>query len=270
MSPSSDLNRISLLIVSLGVSVSLFAAPSPEDKSVFSDERRVDSTHFRLSHEVAFAPAGILNNLEGLHAKLLLDLGAFSPWASREPIDIFLYKDAASYAAHTGVHAWASAHYNPQFRSIFGYPSADLTRVLAHELGHLFFTSYFFEKKTVPPLWLNEGVATLMEWDYGLEGEEGAMDRNLSRAGTAPLETFMKSGYSGMSDSREASLWYMQAQSVTRFLMRRFSRAQFFTFCEALRAKKTLDDSLRAAYGFAVPDTAALERLWKESLTAPQ
>lgn len=217
------------------------------------------------------APAGVLNTLEGLHAKLLLDLGSFSPWAYREAIHVFLYRDGESYAAHTGMNAWTAAHVNILKKTVYGHSSVDFQRVLAHELGHLFFSQFFLAKSTAPPLWLNEGVATMMEWQYGLEGDQKAMDRYLLSSGVIPFDQFLAFNYAhaGAADGEGVGLWYNQAQSVTRYLMRGFSQTQFLKFCDELRAGHSLDDSLRAAYGLAIPNAATLERLWMESLQVP-
>lgn len=248
--------------------LSLWAFGGNEDVSVFSEARIVRSSHFVLHYEDATAPAGVLNTLEGLHAKLLLDLGVFSPWAYQESIHVYLYRDGESYAAHTGMNPWTAAHINIMKKTVYGHSSADFQRILAHELGHLFFSQFFLAKSVAPPLWLNEGVATMMEWQYGLEGDQQAMDRHLRVMGSISFDQFLNYNYAhaGAAEGDSVGLWYNQAQSVTRYLMRRFSQAQFLTFCEALRAGRTLDESLRAAYGLAVPDTATLERLWRESL----
>ena len=243
-----------------------------EDIGVFSDSRVVRSSHFVLHFEDPLVPAGVMNTLEGLHAKLLLDLGTFSPWAYREPFHVYLYKDGPSYAAHTGMHSWTVAHIIVQNKTVYGYPGEKFQRVFAHELGHLFFSQYFLAASTAPPLWLNEGVATLMEWQYGLETDEKAMDRQLIAAGPIPFDQFLAFNYdhAGAADGESVGLWYNQAQSVTRYLMRRFSQTQFLKLCDGLRHGRSLDDSLQAAYGLAIPNTPALERLWQENLRADQ
>ncbi|HMX42862.1 MAG TPA: hypothetical protein PKB12_04005 [Elusimicrobiota bacterium] len=242
----------------------------PEDLGVFADAPPTSSTHFRLHHEDPFVPAGILNDLEGLHAKLLLDLGVFSPWAYSERIDVYLYKNAESYAEHAHMPAWSAAHIDFQNRKIYGYPSAELKRTLAHEMGHLFFMQYFVAQSATPPLWLNEGVAMLMEWDYGGDGDAGQRDRFLMKNRPPALTDFFKTTYQGAGNDqgRAVSLWYAQAGSVTRFLMRRFSKDQFVRFCAALREGKSVDEALPLAYGLAVSDAAALDRLWRESVNA--
>jgi hypothetical protein len=107
-----------------------------------------------------------------------------------------------------------------------------------------------------------------MEWDYGLEAMVDDENRRLALMG-APLRTLFGAAYQHAGDSSPASvsLWYAQCGSVTRFLMRRFSTAQFARFCGALRDGRSMDESLRVGYDFAVPDVAALEKLWRESLS---
>ena len=261
---------VGLFLWSGGQPLGLLAFGGKEDVSVFSESRVVRSTHFVLHYEEQMAPAGVLNTLEGLHAKLLLDLGVFSPWAYRESIQVYLYRDGNSYAAHTGMNSWTLAHINVEKKTVYGHSASEFQRVLAHELGHLFFSQYFLAKSTAPPLWLNEGVATMMEWQYGLESDQKAMDRQLIAAGPIPFDQFLAYNYAhaGAADGESVGLWYNQAQSVTRYLMRGFPQAQFLKLCDGLRRGRSLDDSLQAAYGLAIPNTAALERLWRENLRA--
>ncbi|MBL0350548.1 MAG: hypothetical protein IPP68_09265 [Elusimicrobia bacterium] len=269
------MNRAARIVAAIGAVLGLAGNARAgfgglEDIGVFAESAQTASTHFRLHHEETFAPAGILNDLEGLHAKLLLDLGVFSPGAYSERIDVYLYKNAESYAAHAHMPAWSAAHIDFRNRKIYGYPSGELNRTLAHEMGHLFFMQYFVAQSTTPPLWLNEGVAMLMEWDYGGDGDSNQRDRYLIKSHPPPLADFFKTTYqgAGSDQGRAVSLWYAQAGSVTRFLMRRFSKDQFVRFCASLREGKTVDDALPLAYGLAVPDAPTLDRLWRESLNA--
>lgn len=260
-----------------GVIIGLFLAPlslwafgGNEDISVFPESRVVRSSHFVLHYEDPMAPAGVLNTLEGLHSKLLLDLGAFSPWAYRESIHVYLYKDGPSYSSHTGMQPYMVAHVKIQEKTIFGHMGPDFQRVLAHELAHLFFTQYFLEKSTVPPLWLNEGVATLMEWQYGLEADQKAMERQLDSEGTIPFGQFFGYTYvhAGPEDGKNVGLWYNQAQSVTCFLMRGFTQGQFVRLCQRLRDGETLNEALPKIYGMIIPDSSSLERLWREKIAS--
>jgi hypothetical protein len=125
--------------------------------ATFPLNQTLNSSHFTLHHQSPFAPPGILNVLEGLHAKLLLDLGAFSGWAYVEKIPVYLYESAESYHAGTGMPEWSGAYVDLTTRAVHAYDGPGFQRVMAHELAHLFFTRFFQDKMVAPPVWLNEG-----------------------------------------------------------------------------------------------------------------
>lgn len=239
-----------------------------EDLSVFSEEHLLETPHFRIHHEAPAPPVGVGPVLENLHAKLFLELGAFAPWASQDKVDVYLYQDADHYHRATGMPTWAGAHIEAVRRSIYAHPRDDFQRVMAHEMGHLLFTPFFVARSTTPPLWLNEGIASLMEWDYGGNTDAASQDLYLWEKGPAPLSIFLSKNYreAGPGDGEAVALWYLQAGSVTRFLKRRFAATHFMWFCEALREGKSLDESLTAGYGRLVPNAAALDALWRADL----
>lgn len=261
----------SVLLAALLLSARAGRSEGNEDRSVFRDARSVRSSHFVVHHEEPLAPAGVLNVLEGLHGKLLLDLGVFSPWAYNQPLSVYLYRDAESYRSRGALAPYVKAHIRVMDKEVYGFMSPDFQRVMAHELGHLYFSQFFLAQSTAPPLWLNEGVASLMEWDYGLEGDRDAMDHFLRLKGTIPFNEFLAYSYqhAGPHDGEKVGLWYNQAQSVTRYLLRGHGPSSFYKFCDGLRQGRSLDDSLRTAYGMTIPDSAVLERLWRENLNAP-
>lgn len=235
-------------------------APFPEDQVV-------SSSHFRLHFQSPYPPAGVLNVLEGLYARLMLDLQPFAPWTDRAAIDVYLYRDGESYRAHTGAPAWAAAHADAAARRIHAYEGEEFQRYMAHEMGHLFFETFFRETGSSAPLWLNEGVATLMEWDYGLGEDMRAADSLTQERPSLPLAEFLQTDYHHRALTQDqATEWYWQAASLARFLMRRFSSLQFKAFCDALRRGESLDAALLKGYGLQMPDAPALERLWRKNL----
>jgi hypothetical protein len=261
-------NSIVAVLVLAAWSVARGAVEKKEDVSVFASGAPVLSAHFRLRHEDRMAPAGVVYMLENLHARLSLDLGLFQAAAPGRVLDVYLYASSTSYQNRAAPSPWAAAHIRGD--AIYGYDSPAFQQTLAHELGHHFFGGYFLLKSTAPPLWLNEGVAQMMEWEYGMEKQSGESDRWLSREGPIPFDAFLKFTYrDGTADAAEGedvTKWYRQAMSVTRYLMREFPPVLFLRFCENLRAGKNLDAALAAGYGAGLPDAAALERLWRASL----
>lgn len=255
-----------LLSMILSLALPLFA----EDEVAvdgFPPDRVIQTTHFNIHHESPYAPVGITGLLEGLHAKLMLDLQEFAPWAQSARTEVFVYADADSYVRRTGIPAWSAAFAVPEKRQVHCYESSDLQRILAHEMAHLFFTPFFTEKEASPPAWLGEGVAKVMEFSYGQEAQTGHMNRHSFAQGAIPLEKLFAFDYHHQpATSQSLSQWYEQSTSVTAYLMRRLSRPSFIRFCDALRNGKETSAALQAAYGFQVPDVAALDRLWRESL----
>lgn len=263
------MKRLLLPFLLLASSAPLWGASTGTFPAGFQEARFIETSHFRLYHESNFAPVGMTGLLEGLYATLSLELGDFATWNPGEKLRVFVYRDAASYVDKTGIPAWSAAFADPTSLQVHCYESAHLARIMAHEMAHLFLTPYFMEKGVTPPVWLNEGVAKMMEWNYGQGEETGHLNRTVFSRGLAtPLPDMMTFDYHhGGSTSDGLSLWYQQSASVTAYLMRRFPRAQFVRFCSALREGKTTDQALQEAYGFQVPDVAALERLWRGSLS---
>ena len=61
--------------------------------------------------------------------------------------------------------------------------------------------------------------------------------------------------------------WYVQAYSVTHFLVRKHSRLQFKNFCSLLRDGKTSEEALISAYHYrGIHD---FERQWRKWLSDP-
>jgi hypothetical protein len=234
----------------------------------FEEDRVVETDHFRIYHEAAYAPVGITGVLEGLRAKLLLDLQDLAPWAVREKIAVFVYAGEASYVEKTGVPAWAAAFADPEKRRIHCYESPHLQRILSHEMAHLFVGPYFAETGGSAPAWLNEGIAKMMEWNYGQEEDTALMNRHSFLRNAPPLPEVIAFDYHrNFTESASLSVWYEQSASVTAYLLHRLPRASFTMFCDALRRGATTDEALHRAYGNQVPDVAALESLWRDSLS---
>lgn len=249
-----------LTMCAMGLNLRLKAASEPDYQSVYSP-------HFTLFYEAPRPPAGILNDLEGIHSKLLLDLVSFAPWARNEKIRVVLYNNQESYHRHTPVAAWAGGHVDLVKRTIYCYETPNLRRTLAHEMAHLFFDDYFVGRKSHPPVWLTEGVATLMEWQYGLEDTRPLEESGLLQL-AIPLEEFFSMEYGGRTEGEKVSRWYLQAYSIVKFLMRRFSHDQFVEFCRLVGAGQPIEEALRLGYGLQMDRLIDLERMWRRDLRA--
>ncbi|HOW28229.1 MAG TPA: hypothetical protein PK876_06985 [Elusimicrobiota bacterium] len=244
------------------VSFCLLGRPTQAEPAM----KEFSTAHFVAQHESYYPPAGIANVLEELHGKLLMDLAPFAPWAQSGTIRVSLYKSPDSYRQATGAAPWVGGHIDVSQRKIFTFESPDFQRTMSHELAHLLFEDYFLSQNQQAPLWLNEGVASLMESDYG--GSDDLDDEDaLLRYHPIPMDEFFRFNYhTSAPTGPEVLKWYAQARSVTAFLMRRFSQGQFVTFCDSLRGGADTGTALKRAYYLQIPDSATLERLWRDSL----
>ncbi|MFI5360485.1 MAG: peptidase MA family metallohydrolase [Elusimicrobiota bacterium] len=145
-------------------------------------------------------------------------------------------------------------------------------RVLAHENTHLIFVRYFREARVDPPSWVNEGLAMLEEADRPEKPELSAWYQNM--AGTDPKRWFPMDQFFVLSPTKDlrddknlVALFYVQAYSITHFLVRKHSHLQFKAFCDLLREGKSAPEALRLAYHYR--DVRDFEKNWRAWLADP-
>ncbi|MBI2682369.1 MAG: hypothetical protein HYX26_03990 [Acidobacteriales bacterium] len=120
------------------------------------------SSHFTLRYEGGAAPPvlrrQILDTLEQHYNDLVRDLDYYP----REPIQVVLYTDKQFFDV-THAPSWTGALNDGRIRvpiSGMSDMTADLARVLKHELAHSFISAI---TRNRAPTWLNEGVAQSVE-----------------------------------------------------------------------------------------------------------
>ena len=234
------------------------------------------SPHFAVSHEMAWTPPGFVMDLEKIHGRLRMDLGMLSPWMAKERIKLYLYKDPQSYlAGEFNPPSWSNglALFELKAVAVPDNPDRkDLLRVIAHEMTHMLFESYWWESKKRPPAWLNEGLAMMEEADSPDRPERSPWYQLmvLAKPGTfLPLEQFFAiTPTKDLHNQDTIGDWYVQAYSITYFLYRGHQRLQFKNFCSNLRDGRPLFESLWLAYRYH--DAPALEKDWKQWLSRPE
>lgn len=254
---------LAVLLLPLGAS----AAPADS-----WEWKETPTPHFRVNHQDVWLPQGLTTGIERIHFRLSMDLGTFSPWMAKEKIGLYVYRDLNSYVnGEFKPPPWSNgvAIYD---RRAVAIPTmketAAMLRVLSHETTHLLFVSYFREGHRDPPSWVNEGLAMLEEADSPTRPETSSWYQNMVEMDPKkwfPMDEFLTiNPTKDLHDDKAAvGEWYVQAYSVTHFLVRRHSRILFKSFCAALRDGKTSEEALKSVYHFrSVADLQHQWRLW--------
>jgi hypothetical protein len=150
---------------------------------------------------------------------------------------------------------------------VYVYESEELPGILAHELTHIYFDGFFIGGAN-DPLWLSEGMATLVQVERGLAAPNWLKENLAQLEGGAglPLETFMEvKTTAGWSDEK-VRLWYAQAYSVVRYLIRTQYRSSYYKFSSYLRDGRPMPESLYRAYGAPYTRVRALEIAWRHEI----
>lgn len=229
---------------------------------------KTTTRHFNIYSEQYAASERFVELLETLHANLMLDLAPFSPWARAEKVSVFLFKNRETYRKVTGRPAWSGGASSVPKRKVYVYESEELPGILAHEMTHIYFDGFFLDG-TVDPLWLSEGMATLVQVERGLAAPNWLRE-NLARlegGETFPIEKFVGvSSTSGWSDDK-VRLWYAQSYSIVRYLIRTQYRSSFYKFAAHLREGRPVAEALYRAYGAPYTRLRALEIAWRHEIS---
>jgi hypothetical protein len=228
---------------------------------------RSETDHCIVYREGIEASEDFLTTLENLHSNLMLDLAAFSPWDNNAKITLYLFRSQNAYHQVTGRPAWSGGASSVAHRTVYVYESDEMMSILAHEMTHVYFDGYFLDGHP-DPLWLSEGLATAIQVDRGLS-KPNWLPENLSilgRGGGFHFDDFMRVTNTAGANDDNVRLWYAQAYSVVRYLLRLQGHSSFFHFCQFLKAGDPLHTALYRAYGMPFNRVEALEYAWRSHL----
>lgn len=202
---------------------------------------------------------------EQIHGSIMLDLVDFSPWTREKKVFIFYAHSMSSYQALSGRPAWSGGAASLNERRIYLYASKGAYGILAHELTHMYFDS-FFPPANPSPLWLSEGMAIFIQSERAASTPEW-LKENLKRirngAGYKLTDLIRIDDLDG-ADENNIRLWYAQSYSFTKYLMNIKGNKVFYQFCNLLKDGWPVEQALSIAYSQSLKN---LEYGWRYSIS---
>ncbi|MDQ7774321.1 MAG: peptidase MA family metallohydrolase [Elusimicrobiales bacterium] len=224
------------------------------------------SPHFEIYHEAGWAPNSIAIEMEKLYSSMRLNLSMFAPWMVKEKTKVYIHSSRETYLkGEFEPPSWSKGLAFTSRKTIVVYDSGDLEKlraVIAHELTHLYFETYFAEKLKYPPKWLNEGLAVMME-DSSHSAEGGPWTTALKympRERFFGMRSYFASELSALNTDQKIGDWYLQAFGIVKHLYSPAQRLQFRNFCEKIRDGAGLETALWEVY--RVRDADHFEKKW--------
>lgn len=254
---------------SIWISLALFSSvlfmplPARAEEQLWDNIEK--SNHFIIYYKQASFEymQRLVREAEHCYKKITDYLGfkRFDFWIWDNRCKIFLYPDADKYLGTTGAASWSKGHVQIKTKEISTYIWQELffDTILPHEIGHIIFRELVGFNKELP-LWLDEGVACMQEYE------------SRDRLNTAKCLVNLKlyTHLDDLSKIKDSSviipfIFYNQSASIIDFLLRRFGRNKFVDFCRSLRDTDDWVQSLKAVY--RLKNLEELEKLWIADLT---
>ena len=222
------------------------------------------SLHFKVKAYGQDTVLGVSAMAEAAYVRIMTDTGLNS-FMPRGLYPIYVYGTQDEYRKKTGQPEWSGGV--AVGNAIYTYVSPRLEAVLSHEITHLIWHEYMAH---INPdhRWINEGLAVFQENKaLGTRGQGDLFStlRGNLRSQTIPMDQMIRL-VPATERAYEVSLWYAQAESMTRFMIERGGRLGYSQFLAALRYDKNFDQAVAEGFPGSWRTLEELERDWKRSL----
>lgn len=175
---------------------------------------------------------------------------------------IYLYPDRVSFAQAAGVRRDDSIVGLAQARMIHVDESgafADVERVLAHEMVHVFIARRLYGNTPRIPLWMHEGMAQYFSGDWD-QNSLSLLQEAVPDGALFPLKEIESSF---PSDQRGRAIAYAQSYSIVEYIAREFSPESLQDLIDEARQGRRFEVAVLYSLGREVDE---IERDWREFL----
>jgi hypothetical protein len=180
--------------------------------------------------------------------------------------EIAIYANHADYISKTSQPEWSGGV--TINNAIALYDSPDAARIMAHEMTHLVFNEFMVRPRQ-DLRWLNEGLAVY--------DETAALDdarlydfrsRSASAMKASSMPITMVTAYIPAQDdpNRLVDTWYMQCESLVRFMIETEGQFTFSTFLSKIKNGTDLDTAIQQAWHGKWQGMADVDAAWRKSL----
>ena len=222
------------------------------------------SLHFEVKAYGLDTVRMVSDTAEAAYTRIMTDTGLYS-FKPRGLYQIMVYGTQDEYRKKTGQPEWSGGV--AVGNALYTYLSPRLEAVLSHEMTHLIWFEYM-GRVNADHRWVNEGLAVYQENKaLGARGQGDIFSvlRGSLRAQPLPMDQMVHL-VPATERAYEVSLWYAQAESMTRYMIERGGRIGYSQFLGALKDGKNFDEAVLTGFPGQWRNLGELETAWKRSL----
>ena len=228
---------------------------------------RSETEHFILYEEGNISD-DFVNAAERMRVSVLANLAFYNPEAREQKLSIYLAHSKDNSQAFSKRHSIDTIYDILDTRRIFLVRNSSFNGMLAHNLAHSYFGT-FFPPKNSTPYWLMEGMAINTQIETaGKRSLPVWFDNTMAKiekGARYSIEVVTSIDDIEGTAENDIRIWIAQAYSLTKFLIDLKGKKTFYNFCVNIRNGLSTEQAIYATY---FKDLKTIEREWKKKLAS--
>ena len=230
--------------------------------------KKKETQHFIL-YEEKEASDEFANNAEDIYKKLNAKMPKFMLQPRAGKVSIYLARTSQTLPQFNKAHSLDTIYDILENKKIYIYKNSNYYGMLAHEITHYYFGS-FFTVQNPAPYWLMEGLSIYMQIE--LAGKKSMPDWFDEYQGKISRGTGFSYKVLSVIDDIEGAeedsirIWLAQSYSLAKYLIELKGMDTFYSFCDHLKQGYTDENAFYYVYG---KTSRKIEQSWLISITDP-